>query len=69
MVLGAGTIKELVGEELLVDLIRCLCNGDWLSLMSESYYEYLSQSTSDHSPMLLHLLSKSNSRPKPFKFF
>ena len=37
------------GRRIVGRLNRCHCNGDWLDLMPESNYEYLYQSTSDHS--------------------
>jgi len=61
--------KNTAGSRIVVRLDRCLCNDGWLNLFPVSYYEYLPWSTSDHSPMLVHMLCNSNSGPKPFKFF
>ena len=46
-----------------------LCNEGWLDLLPASYYDYLSPSTSDHAPMLIHMICKSNIGHKLFKFF
>jgi len=37
--------------------------------MEESFYEYHSSATSDHAPMVLHLVVKDNYGPKPFRHF
>ena len=50
-------------------LDRSLCNPAWLDIVPESYNDYLPQSTSDHAPMLINMLCKSNSGLKPFKIF
>lgn len=50
-------------------LDRVLCNDLWITALQDSYYEYSVQSTSDYCSMLLHLVSNSNSGPKPLEFF
>lgn len=65
----AGTTKISYGRRIAGRLDRVLCNVGWLDLLHESYYESLSQSTSDHSPILLQLLCMSKPAPRPFKFF
>ena len=50
-------------------LDKVLCNHLWIDLMEESFYEYHSSATSDHAPMVLHLVVKDNSGPKPFRHF
>ena len=55
-------------RRILVRLARILSNEAWLDLLSQSYYVYRSQASTDHSPMLLNLLSKFNRGSKPFKF-
>jgi len=42
--------KNTEGRRIGGRLDRCLCNGGWLNIMPESFYEYLSPSTSDHPP-------------------
>ena len=49
-------------------LDRVLCNHLWIDLVEESY-EYHSSATSDHAPMVLHLVVKDNYGPKPFRHF
>ena len=50
-------------------LDRMLCNDVWLDILPNACYEYLSKSTSDHSPMILHWFQKTTPNPKPFKFY
>ena len=49
-------------------LDRALCNDNWLDQLSDEYVEYMSTSSSDHTPTLLHI-SHSNSDSKPFRYF
>jgi len=46
-----------------------LCNTPWINLLPGSYCEYLSHSTSGHSPVLMFLLDKQLYDKKPFKFY
>ena len=55
--------RRLVGR-----LDRALCNTAWISVLPGSYYEYLSHSSSDHSPIFMHMLEKQETGKKPFKF-
>ena len=50
-------------------LDRMLGNGKWIEILPNSYYIYLKASTSDHSPILLSLINKRLSFPKPFRYF
>ena len=59
--LGAGRITGR--------LDRALVNNEWIDLLPNSYYAYLNCASSDHCPILLHLLPKMDSGPKPFKYF
>jgi hypothetical protein len=44
-------------------------NEKWIEILPNAYYQYLGASTSDHSPILLSLLSRKPSFPKPFRYF
>jgi len=46
-----------------------LCTSQWLHIFPMSYYQYLPHASSDHSPLLIHLLSNSENGFKPFRFF
>jgi len=46
-----------------------VCNEEWIDGLPGSFYQYLPNSTSDHSPMSLHLLTSFNSGTKPFRYF
>jgi len=50
-------------------LDRALCNDSWMHALPEAYVEYKSTSSSDHTPVLLHLMPATNSGSKPFRFF
>ena len=56
-------------NRILGRLDRVLCNQHWIALLPESFYKYLSISTSDHTPILLHLLPNQDAGPKQFRFF
>ena len=62
--------KGSVGPgRILGRLDKVLCNHLWIDLMEEFFYEYHSSATSDHAPMVLHLVVKDNSGSKPFRNF
>ena len=48
---------------------RVLCNHLWIDTLANSFYEYHNHATNDHAPMVLHLIEKINSGPKPFRYF
>jgi len=50
-------------------LDRILVNQAWIDVLPDSFYEYQSLATSDHAPLLLHLLKSFASSPRPFRFF
>ena len=50
-------------------LDRALCNDMRVNTFPEAYVESRSTFSSDHTPMLLHLLSDSNAGHKTFRFF
>jgi len=50
-------------------LDRALCNNKWIDLLPESFVEHRNISSSDHTPMILHLLPLTNTGPMPFRFF
>jgi len=50
-------------------LDRVVCNEIWIATMPYTFYQYISQSTSDHSPMLLHILGSQRSIAKTFRYF
>lgn len=56
-------------SRIYAQLDRILCNTHWLSLMPSSYYETLSHLSSDHKPLLLHLIQLTRTNSKPFKYF
>jgi len=45
-------------------LDRTLVNQVWLDVLPDSFYEYKSLASSDHAPMVLHLLKSCHSGPK-----
>lgn len=47
---------------------RMMGNPIWIDQLLTSHYDYLSASTSDHSPMLLHIVTSVASHPKPFRY-
>ena len=47
--------KNLDTNRIAGRLDRVLCNVHWLDAFPMAYYEYLSHSTSDHSPMRVYL--------------
>ena len=50
-------------------LDKLVCSDHWLYILPHSYYEYLCTSTSDHTPLLLHLHQVTEAGPRPFRFF
>jgi len=62
--------NKAIGQRRIIGrLDRILCNDIWMATIPHSSYEYLSKSTSDHSPVLLHLHQQVPAGPKPFRFF
>ena len=55
--------NSTLGQRIIGRLDRILCNQDWLGVLAKSVYEYKAMASSDHSPILLHLLRGSNSGP------
>ena len=45
-----------------------LINQNWLSQSWNAAVEVLSRSTSDHSPLLLRIISPASQVPRPFRF-
>ena len=61
--------KSLDGGRIVGRLDRALCNAKWLDVLPFSSYEYLPQSSSDHSPLQIHMDMKSTMGLSPFKIF
>jgi len=61
--------KAIGQRRIMGRLDRILWNDIWMATIPPSSYKYLSKSTSDHSPMLLHLHQQVPAGPKPFRFF
>ena len=62
--------NKAVGDGRIIGrLDRIMCNEAWIDLLPHTSYAYLNHAFSDHSPMLMHLLDKPMSAPRPFKFF
>ena len=50
-------------------LDRMVQNDAGIDQLPGSYHEYISTSTSDDSPMFVHLITTQNIGPKPFTYF
>lgn len=61
--------NQLGSNRIFGKLDRAICNSQWINTLPSAYVEYKCTSSSDHTPMLLHLLQMENSGPKPFKFY
>lgn len=48
---------------------RCLINSHWLIHYPTVVVEFMNSGVSDHSPLVMQLGSKCNSKGRPFKFF
>ena len=46
-----------------------MCNNAWIDILPHAFYQYLNQSTSDHSPMHLHMLETLAAKAKSFRYF
>lgn len=49
-------------------LDRAFFNMAWMQFFDVGYVELLTRVTSDHNPLLLKVVSNSNTGPKPFRF-
>ena len=67
-IIGAGTTVLDVGR-IVGRLDRALCNAKWLDTFPFSSYEYLPQSSGDHTPILSHMVRKLSAFVLPFKIF
>ncbi|XP_020250145.1 uncharacterized protein LOC109827551 [Asparagus officinalis] len=50
-------------------LDRALGNTNLIDKFPNAFIEYKSSSSSDHTPVIVHLVACTNSDPKPFRFF
>jgi len=68
---GLWTWKnKVVGSRRITGrLDTVVCNENWLDTLPGSFYQYIHHSSSDHSPMLLHLIPPPNSGPRTFGDF
>lgn len=46
-----------------------LCNTLWQNVLAQAFIEYRGTSSSDHTPLILHLKDTSHQGPKPFRYF